>query len=78
MIWLYLCLKTPFFIMYTHLQEQGTDLPENAELRLANTPGAADTSFKKKSSALNLIEFHEILNNLMSMYYGHTHREVNL
>ena len=54
--------------MYTHLQEQGTDLPENAELRLANTPGAADTSFKKKSSALNLIEFHEILNNLMSMH----------
>ena len=29
------------------MQEQVTDIPENAEPWLANTPDTADTSFKK-------------------------------
>ena len=46
--WLYLCLKTTFFIVYTNLQEQRvTDILENAELWFAKTPDTLDTSFKK-------------------------------
>ena len=40
-------LKHPFYIVYTHLQEQVTDLSENAELWLANTWRSANTNLKK-------------------------------